>query len=345
MGVLLQVEGLVKHFPVHGSRQIVQAVNGIQFSVDAGETLALVGESGSGKTTVGRCVLGLVAPTAGRIQFAGREMGRHWNVRSRGLRGKMQLVFQEPAESLDPRMPVGVSLEEPLLLTSLSLKERSRRVRRVLDQVNLPPGTLGLYPAELSAGHQQRIAIARAIITEPELLVLDEPTSALDPTARAEIIDLLIEIQKQMGTAYLFISHDLSTVHYISHRIAVMYLGRIIEEGPSHKVFREPHHPYSVGLISSVLLPGPGLRPDKSFTLDGEIPSPINIPSGCPLVSRCPFRIERCAQAFPSGEVAGKQHFVHCYQHVRVAAQETVSDRFAEFQRMTEKLLDLPVKQ
>ena len=343
MVALLQVEGLVKHFPVHGSRQIVQAVNGIDFSVDAGQTLALVGELGSGKTTVGRCVLGLIAPTAGRIRFAGREMSRHWNVRSRDLRGKMQLVFQEPAESLDPRMSVGASIEEPLLLTSLSPKDRGRRMFWVIDRVNLPPSTLQQYPSELSAGQQQRVAIARAIITEPELLVLDEPTSALDPTARAEIIDLLIEIQKQTGTAYLFISHDLSTVHYLSHRIAVMYLGRIIEEGPSRKVFTEPHHPYSVGLISSVLLPGPGLRRDKSFTLEGEIPSPINLPPGCPLVSRCPFRIEKCAQAFPAAERVDEQHLVHCYRHAHVAAQETASDRFAQFQRMAEDLLTLPV--
>jgi oligopeptide/dipeptide ABC transporter ATP-binding protein len=343
MGLLLEVEGLVKHFPVSGG-QVVQAVNGIQFTIGVGETLALVGESGSGKTTVGRCVLGLVDPTGGRVRFAGREMSKRWNVRSRELRGKMQLVFQEPAESLDPRMPIGVSIEEPLLLSSLSSRERSRRVRHVLDQVKLPPNTLVQYPSELSAGHQQRVAIARAIITEPELLVLDEPTSALDPTARAEIIDLLIEIQKQTGTAYLFISHDLSTVHHISHRIAVMYLGRIVEEGPSRKVFSEPRHPYSVGLISSVLLPGSNLERDKRFTLEGEIPSPINLPQGCPLVSRCPFEVDQCSQSFPAAELVDSQHVVHCYQHAQVASLERVSDRFAAFQRMTEEILTPPMK-
>ncbi len=339
MAPVLEVSGLVKHFPVEGSHAVVQAVNGVSFTIAAGETVALVGESGSGKTTIGRCVLGLVPPTAGSIRFRGRDMGRRWNVRSPALRGKMQLVFQEPGESLDPRMPIGRSIAEPLRLGSLDRAARERRVQEVVQRVNLPLDILDQYPTELSAGQQQRVAIARAIVTDPELLVLDEPTSALDPTARAEIIELLMRIQRELGTAYLFISHDLSTVHQVSHRIIVLYLGRVLEEGASRAVFRTPRHPYSVGLLSAVLLPSPGLRRETTFVLEGEIPSPINMPPGCPLATRCPFRIDRCSTAFPDAERIGPQHVVHCFRHEEVAAREHATDTFEEFQRIAQRIL------
>lgn len=342
MEALLEVNGLVKYFPVEGSRAVVQAVNGVSFSISKGETLSLVGESGSGKTTVGRCVLGLIPPTRGSIRFKGKHTGRHWNVRSPSLRGKIQLVFQEPGESLDPRMPIAPSVAEPLRLMSLAKAERERRVREVIDRVRLPQSVLEQYPSELSAGQQQRIAIARAIVTEPELLVLDEPTSALSPTARAEIIDLLMQIQRDLGTAYLFISHDLSAVHQLSHRIAVMYLGRIVEEGRSREVFRTPHHPYSVGLLSSVMLPSPNLRRETTFVLEGEIPSPINLPPGCPLVSRCPFRIGLCDKEFPAAETVTPEHRVHCFRHTEVAARERATDTFDEFQTLAERILAAP---
>jgi oligopeptide/dipeptide ABC transporter ATP-binding protein len=342
MKPIIEAKNLVKHFPIAGSRAVVQAVNDVSFSIHKGETLAIVGESGSGKTTVGRCVLGLVKPTSGSIQFAGLEMGHRWNVRSRGLRGKVQLVFQEPGESLDPLLPVSKSVEEPIQGISLSRKERDRKVRRVIELVNLPSSILQQYPAELSAGQQQRVAVARAIITDPELLVLDEPTSALSPTERAEIIDLLIGIQRELSTAYLFISHDLSTVHHISHRIAIMYLGKIVEEGDSREVFSTPHHPYSVGLLSSVLLPSPNLRRETTFVLEGETPSPVNLPPCCPLVSRCPFRIERCAQAFPEAEAVTSAHRVHCFRHTEVAASERATDTFELFQSIAEEILSVP---
>jgi oligopeptide/dipeptide ABC transporter ATP-binding protein len=342
METLLEVEGLIKHFPLQGSRAIVQAVNGVNFSIRKGETLSLVGESGSGKTTVGRCVLGLIPPTGGRIRFKGRETGRHWNVRSRELQGKMQLVFQEPGESLDPRMPIGLSVAEPLRLAKLTKQEREHRVYQVIGRVGLSQSTLEQYPSELSAGQQQRVAIARAIITEPELLVLDEPTSALSPTDRAEIIDFLVQIQRELHTAFLFISHDLSAVHKLSHRIAVMYLGRIVEEGNSREVFRAPHHPYSVGLLSSVMLPSPNLKRETTFVLEGEIPSPINLPPGCSLASRCPFRIERCRQEFPRTEAVTSTHLVHCFRHAEVAARERTTDSFEEFQALAERILSLP---
>jgi oligopeptide/dipeptide ABC transporter ATP-binding protein len=341
MASILEVSGLVKHFPVEGSHAVVQAVNGVSLTIAAGETVALVGESGSGKTTIGRCVLGLIPPTAGSIRFRDRDMGRRWNVRSPALRGKMQLVFQEPGESLDPRMPIGRSIAEPLRLGSLDKTAREKRVQEVVRRVNLPLDTLDQYPTELSAGQQQRVAIARAIVTEPELLVLDEPTSALDPTARAEIIELLMRIQRELGTAYLFISHDLSAVNQVSHRIMVLYLGRVLEEGASRAVFSTPRHPYSVGLLSAVLLPSPGLRRETRFVLEGEIPSPINMPPGCPLATRCPFRIDRCTTGFPDAERVGAQHFVHCFRHEEVGAREQATDTFEEFQRTARRILVL----
>lgn len=342
MPPILEVNRLVKHYPVEGSRAVVQAVNDVSFTIAQGETVGLVGESGSGKTTIGRCVLGLVPPTKGSIRFRDREMGERWNVRSPALRGKMQLVFQEPGESLDPRMPIGRSIGEPLRLSSLGQAARHRRIEEAVERVNLPPGILDQYPTELSAGQQQRIAIARAIVTEPELLVLDEPTSALDPTARAEIIELLTRLQRELGTAYLFISHDLSAVHQVSHRIIVLYLGRVLEHGASRAVFRTPRHPYSVGLLSAVLLPSPGLRRQATFVLEGEIPSPINPPPGCPLGPRCPFRISRCSKEFPTVEQVTPEHVVHCFRHQEVAVREHAADTFEEFQEVARKILAVP---
>jgi len=339
MAPILEVNGLVKHFPVDGSHAVVQAVNGVSFTISSGETVALVGESGSGKTTIGRCVLGLVPPTAGSIRFRERDMGPRWNVRSPTLRGKMQLVFQEPGESLDPRMPIGRSVAEPLRLGNLDKAARERRVQEVVQRVNLPLNILEQYPTELSGGQQQRVAIARAIVTDPELLVLDEPTSALDPTARAEIIELLMRIQRELGTAYLLISHDLSAVHQVSNRIIVLYLGQILEEGASRAVFRTPRHPYTVGLLSAVLLPSPGLRRETTFVLEGEIPSPINLPPGCPLATRCPFRIGRCSTEFPGADTVGPQHVVHCFRHEEVGAREQAADTFEEFQRTAQQIL------
>jgi oligopeptide/dipeptide ABC transporter ATP-binding protein len=339
MSAVLEVEGLYKSFPIAGSRSVVQAVNGVSFAIGPGETLGLVGESGSGKTTVGRCIVGLTELSAGRIRFKGEDISMSRAHRPRRLLGKIQLVFQEPAESLDPRMRIANSIEEPLLALGTPAAARRERVAEAIERVGLRRNMLDLYPAELSAGQQQRVGIARAMITRPELVVLDEPTSALDPTARAEIIELLMKIQAELGTSYLFISHDLSTVRFISHRVAVMYLGMIVEQGNAAEVFAEPCHPYSVGLLSSVLLPHPHLSLPKSVSLKGEIPSPINLPKGCFLASRCPFVIDRCRSEMPPAEDIGGGHLVHCFRHRDVARMDRAADTFAEFQREAERIL------
>ncbi len=296
---MLTVERLHKQFPIAGSRKVVSAINDVSFSIAPGETLGLVGESGSGKTTVGRIVVGLIEPSSGTVRFSlpGDAPGN-----ARPPKGKVQLVFQEPAESLDPRMRIGATLAEPLQALAVERSEWRRRVRDVMGLVRLDPALLDAYPAELSAGQQQRVGVARAMVTEPDLVVLDEPTSALDPTARAEIIDLLKRIQAERNTAYLFISHDLSTIRFISHRVAVMYLGMIVEQGDAATLFSQPQHPYSSGLLSSVLLPHPDLVMESSVSLKGEIPSPIDLPRGCFLASRCPFVIDRCRSEMPPAE-------------------------------------------
>lgn len=340
MTPLLQVEGLFKRFPSPGGR-VVQAVNGISFSLLPGETLALVGESGSGKTTVGRCILGLESISAGRILFNGVDLSAARRKDFASVRGHIQIVFQESAEALDPRMRVSGAVEEPLLALGVGQAERGRRVSEALEQVGLSRQVLDLYPAELSAGLQQRIGIARAMITEPKLLVLDEPTSALDPTARAEIIELLQRIQRQTETAYLFISHDLSTVRYLSHRIAVMYLGMIVEQGLATEVFAQPRHPYTVGLLSSVLLPNPRLRRPSTVALAGEIPSPIDLPHGCFLASRCPLVTEACRLAMPPARDLGQGHLVHCIRPEAVAEREHTADTFDEFQAEAERILSV----
>jgi oligopeptide/dipeptide ABC transporter ATP-binding protein len=341
MTPLLDVRHLTKRFPIAGSRSVVQAVNGISFTLSPGETLGLVGESGSGKTTVGRCILGLTGISGGSIVFDGTDLPLTRRRDPGSLRGQIQIVFQEPADALDPRMRIGASVEEPLLALGIRPEERQGRVAEALDLVGLSRRVLRLYPAELSAGQQQRVGIARAMITRPKLLVLDEPTSALDPTARAEIIELLVRLQKQLGTAYLFISHDLSTVRFISHRIAVMYLGMIVEQGDAAAVFAQPSHPYSVGLLSSVLLPNPHLRRGSAISLSGEIPSPINLPTGCFLASRCPFAIDACRARIPPAEDLGGGHLVHCIRHADVALAERTADTFDQFQEEAERILSV----
>lgn len=337
MTALLEVSNLYKKFPIAGSRNVVQAINGVSFTIAPGETLGLVGESGSGKTTVGRCILGLIDGWEGSIRFRGEELASDEAVRA--LRGKIQLVFQEPGESLDPRIRIGLSIEEPLVAQHVEASERRTRMLDAARLVGLPRELLELYPAELSAGQQQRVGIARAMITRPELVVLDEPTSALDPTARADIIELLMQIQADMGTSYLFISHDLSTVRFISHRVAIMYLGMVVEQGDAAGVFAQPRHPYSMGLLSAVLLPHPHFKLDTSVSLAGEIPSPINLPKGCFLASRCPFAIDRCRTEMPPPSDLGAGHIVHCFRHQDLAKLDRASDTFAEFQLEAERVL------
>jgi oligopeptide/dipeptide ABC transporter ATP-binding protein len=339
---MLTVEHLHKQFPIAGSRKVVSAINDVSFSIAPGETLGLVGESGSGKTTVGRIIVGLIEPTSGAVRFslAGDAHGK-----ARPPNGKVQLVFQEPAESLDPRMKIGSTIAEPLQALAVERTEWRRRVRDAMGLVRLDPALLEAYPAELSAGQQQRVGVARAMITEPDLVVLDEPTSALDPTARAEIIDLLKRIQTERNTAYLFISHDLSTIRFISHRVAVMYLGMIVEQGDAAALFSRPEHPYSSGLLSSVLLPHPNLVMESPVSLKGEIPSPIDLPSGCFLASRCPFVMDRCRGEMPPAEMVGPGHTVHCFRHNEVAATTPASKIFEAFVAEAERTLRRPALQ
>lgn len=341
MTAMLDVQSLVKLFPLPGSRKVVQAVNGVSLSIDRGETLSLVGESGSGKTTVGRCILGLIDSTRGEIWFDGKRMGRGRDIRSKDLRGRIQLVFQEPAESLDPRIRVGETLGEPLRYLGMNRADRERRVSDISRLLGLNPRMMEQYPNELSAGLQQRVGIGRAIVTRPELVILDEPTSALDPTARAEIVDLLARLQKELGTAYLLITHDLSTVRFVSHRVAVLYLGTVVEEAPAEILFARPLHPYSVGLLASVLLPDPDIKRVSAIRLDGEIPSPIDIPPGCPLAGRCPFVDDRCRREKPPALAVAPQHFVSCFHTDKVAAVDQTIDHFARFQEESARLLSV----
>jgi oligopeptide/dipeptide ABC transporter ATP-binding protein len=325
MGSLLLVKDLTKQFPLAGSRQFVHAVTGVTLDIRPGETVALVGESGSGKTTVGRCVMGLLRVTAGVVAFRDVEVNSPRTFDYRRVRGKIQLVFQEPGESLDPKMRVGQSIEEPLWAAGWPVGRRRNRVQELTELVGLPNAILGRYPWELSAGQQQRVAIARAIATNPELVVLDEPTSALDPTARADTIELLLRIQDTLSTAYLFISHDLSTVRHISHRVAVMYLGTIVEHGWTLDIFERPTHPYTIGLLSSVMLPDPRRTLHTGLQLKGEIPSPINLPTGCYLASRCPLADERCRFERPPAVEVSSGHLVHCFKHAETTQFRSIS--------------------
>ena len=326
--VILRVEQLVKEFPLRGSRDVVHAVNDVSFEVHAGETVALVGESGSGKTTVGRCVLKLLKPTSGSLVFNGQDITDLDQKEFHPFRSRMQLVFQEPYDSLNPRLKVSTILEENLFLEGkLSSNERETRVRELLDMTRLSRELLGRYPHELTGSEQQRLGIARAISTQPDLVVLDEPTSALDISVRAEIINLLRDLQRDTGIAYLFISHDLTAVKEVSHRVAIMYLGQIIEIAPNPDIFSYQLQPYSQALLASVLFPDP----DAVFgniTLEGEIPSPVNPPSGCYLHPRCPFAFPLCAKEGPERALCSDGRVASCHR-----THEFLPDSVAEFGR------------
>jgi oligopeptide/dipeptide ABC transporter ATP-binding protein len=316
MGAILTVSHLVKRFPISASKKWVLAVNDVSFTVGKGETLALVGESGSGKTTVGRCILRLVEPTSGQTIFDDQDTTLIKEKEFRRLRFRTQIVFQEPYDSMNPRMTLGDIISEPLrMLGGMSTREQMRRVVELLEQVYLDVQDVGKYPHELSAGQLQRVGIARAMATNPELIVLDEPTSLLDPSVRADIIDLLMTLQKKRGVSYVFISHDLVTVQHISHKVAVMYLGKIVEMGTTQQLFETPLHPYTKALLSAVLYPDPNKK-RVPYTLKGEIPSPIDLPSGCFLHTRCPMAIRACSRITPQLVDVGNNHYVSC---IRVA--------------------------
>ena len=310
---LLEVSNLVKHFPM-GRRQTVKAINDVSFHIDRGETLALVGESGSGKTTVGRCILRLIEPTEGRITFAGAQVDTMSANQLRAIRPRVQMVFQEPYDSLNPRMRIRKIVEEPILLGGdMTPAQRHDRVAEVLEMVRLGADSMDKYPHQFSAGEQQRIGIARAISTEPELVVLDEPTSALDVSVRAEILDLLTDLQEDLALSYLLISHDLTAVRRVCHRVAIMYLGKIVERGNADELFEQPLHPYSRALLSSVLYPDPSEQLSR-FLLSGEIPSPIDLPPGCHLHGRCPWAVDTCNDAYPDAEELLPGRHVACFR-------------------------------
>jgi oligopeptide/dipeptide ABC transporter ATP-binding protein len=315
---LLEVENLKKYFPVKKgvlSRTVgqVRAVDGVSFTLKRGETLGLVGESGCGKTTVGRSILRLTEPTAGRVIFNGKNLLELDREELRNTRASLQIIFQDPFSSLDPRMSVGQIIAEPIRNhLKIPKSEIRERVAYLMERVGLHPEQSRRYPHEFSGGQRQRIGIARALALNPLAIICDEPVSALDVSIQAQVINLLAQLQEQMNLSYLFIAHDLSVVEHISDRVAVMYLGRIVELTTDRELYRNPLHPYSQALLSAVPIPDPEIHQQK-ILLQGDVPSPMNPPTGCTFHTRCPEREDICPREIPVFKDVGNEHWVACH--------------------------------
>ena len=315
--ILLEVKNLKKYFPISTGAfktKQLKAVDDVSFTIRRGETLGLVGESGCGKTTVGRTILNLYTPTGGEIIFDGKQIKTKKDLQE--YRTHATMVFQDPYSSLDPRMTVADIIGEPLDVHKLykNKEERAARIRELMGYVGLNSEHASRYPHEFSGGQRQRIGIARALAVNPSFIVCDEPVSALDVSIQAQVINMFKDLQKQLGLTYLFIAHDLLVVKHISDRIAVMYLGKLVELADANEIYRNPLHPYSQSLLSAVPVPDPETaRKNQRIVLEGDIPSPLNAPSGCPFRTRCPKACEQCAQSMPPLTDRGDGHFVACH--------------------------------
>ena len=319
-GPLLRAQDMVKHFPVEGSDLVLRAVDGVTFDINQGETLGLVGESGCGKSTVGRCLLRLYEPTSGKIFFENEEITHASNSEMRPVRRDMQVIFQDPYSSLNPRQNILSIVSEPMLIHKIGSKsERQDRVAGLLEKVGLDPSYMRRYPHEFSGGQRQRIGIARALALDPKMIVCDEPVSALDVSVQAQVVNLLQDLQSELGLTYLFISHGLAVVEHISNRVAVMYLGKIVEIADAQELYSDPLHPYTKALLSAIPIPDPKQKRER-IVLKGDVPTPIDPPSGCRFRTRCPWAIDDCAKVVPELREITTGHTAAC---IRVEGYET----------------------
>ncbi|MEP3276145.1 MAG: oligopeptide/dipeptide ABC transporter ATP-binding protein [Stappiaceae bacterium] len=318
---LLSIEDLKVHFPVRagqfgGRKALVKAVDGVSLTINSNETLAVVGESGCGKSTTGNAVLGLAPSTGGKILFEGRDLSLLNAVERKHVWREMQVVFQDPVAALNPRRTIAQSIAEPLVIHGYAKSKVAARVDELMDLVGLNADQRDRRPGALSGGQRQRVVIARALGLNPKLVICDEPVSALDVSIQSQILNLLMRLQRELGLSYLFIAHDLSVVRHIADRVAVMYLGLVVEEGPTEQVFSQPIHPYTEALLSAIPLPDPALRGKrKRIILEGDLPSPLDPPKGCPFVTRCPIAEARCSSDRPQLVTAAPSHLTRC--HVR----------------------------